>query len=174
IGMDVSAHVVEAVSAGFAPRMDAPFETAIQILLRAGRLGQKNGRGFYKYERGDKGRPRKEIDPETEQLLAGGQRGGKDSFSAEEITSRMMVPLIFEAARCVEEKIAASPGEADMCLILGLGLPRYLGGALKYADYLGLENLLAQGRRFASLGPIYQPGEQLIGMARRGEVFYPL
>lgn len=174
IGMDVSAHVVEAVSSGFAPRMDVPFETAIQTLLCAGRLGQKNGRGFYKYERGAKGRPRKEMDPVTQQLLAEGQRGGKASFSAEEITSRMMVPLIFEAARCVEEKIAASPGEADMCLILGLGLPRYLGGALKYADYLGLENLIAQGRRFASLGPIYQPGEQLIGMARRGEVFYPL
>ncbi|MGH6848619.1 MAG: hypothetical protein ACREC0_14660 [Methylocella sp.] len=40
-----------------------------------------------------------------------------------------------EAARCVEDGIVASPGDVDMCLILGLALPRYLGGALKYADY---------------------------------------
>ncbi|MCI0598838.1 MAG: fatty acid oxidation complex subunit alpha FadB, partial [Beijerinckiaceae bacterium] len=138
IGMDISGHVVDIVSAGFAPRMHVPFETAIQILLRAGRLGQKNGHGFYRYERDAKGRPRKVIDEETQRLLAPGQPHGRTSMGADEIRARMMLPLILEAARCAGEGIAASPGEVDMCLILGLGLPRYLGGALKYADYLGL------------------------------------
>ena len=78
IGMDISHHVVEIVSAGFAPRMDVPFETALQILLRAGRLGQKNGHGFYKYESDSKGRPRKDIDPETERLLARGATQWQD------------------------------------------------------------------------------------------------
>ena len=104
IGMDISQHVVEIVSAGFAPRMDVGFETGIEILLRAGRLGQKNGHGFYKYQSDSKGRPRKEIDPETEALLAAGQPKGKTSFGEEEIVSRMMLPLILEAARCVEDR----------------------------------------------------------------------
>ncbi|MGB6372220.1 MAG: 3-hydroxyacyl-CoA dehydrogenase family protein, partial [Methylocella sp.] len=165
--------VVEIVSRGFAPRMDAPFESALEILLRDGRLGQKNGRGFYKYESDSKGRPRKEIDQETERLLAAGQPNGKTSIGEEEIVARMMLPLILEAARCVEDGIAASPGEVDMCLILGLGLPRYLGGALKYADYLGLKNVVDRADNWAGLGPIYRPSERLRAMAAGGEVFYP-
>ena len=174
IGMDISQHVVEIVSAGFAPRMDVTFETAIELLLRAGRLGQKNGHGFYKYQTDAKGRPRKEIDPETERLLAAGQPNGKTSFSEEDIVARMMLPLILEAARCVEDGIAASPGDVDMCLILGLGLPRYLGGALKYADYLGLKTVVESAGNRESLGPIYRPSEHLRAMAAAGDVFYPL
>jgi 3-hydroxyacyl-CoA dehydrogenase / enoyl-CoA hydratase / 3-hydroxybutyryl-CoA epimerase / enoyl-CoA isomerase len=173
IGMDVSHHVVQIISEGFAPRMDVPFESAVQILLREGRLGQKNGHGFYKYQSESKGRPRKEIDPDTERLLAQGQPNGKTRVGEEEIAARMMLPLILEAARCVEDGIAASPGEVDMCLILGLGLPRYLGGALKYADYLGLKNVVARCDTWAGLGPIYRPSERLRAMAAAGEVFYP-
>jgi 3-hydroxyacyl-CoA dehydrogenase/enoyl-CoA hydratase/3-hydroxybutyryl-CoA epimerase/enoyl-CoA isomerase len=173
IGMDISHHVVEIISAGFAPRMDVPFETAIEILLRDGRLGQKNGHGFYKYESDSKGRPRKEIDPDTERLLAAGQPNGKTRIGEDEITARMMLPLILEAARCVEDGIAASPGQVDMCLILGLGLPRYLGGALKYADYLGLKNVVERADGLASLSPVYCPSERLRAMAASGEVFYP-
>ena len=173
IGMDISGHVVDIVSAGFAPRMEVAFKTAIELLLDAGRLGQKNGHGFYKYQNDSKGRPRKEIDPETERLLAAGQPNGKTGLGEEEIVMRMMLPLILEAARCVEDKIAASPGEVDMCLILGLGLPRYLGGALTYADHLGLKTVVEKADQWASLGPIYRPSERLRAMANAGDVFYP-
>jgi 3-hydroxyacyl-CoA dehydrogenase/enoyl-CoA hydratase/3-hydroxybutyryl-CoA epimerase/enoyl-CoA isomerase len=172
IGMDISGHVVDIVSAGFAPRMDMPFETAIQILLREGRLGQKNGRGFYRYEHDTKGRPRKEHDEETQRLLALRHRGEPRSLSAEEIVERMMLPLILEAARCAGEGIAGSPGEVDMCLILGLGLPRYLGGALKYADYLGLSNVVSKAERWAGMSPVYRPSKHLHAMAEAGEAFY--
>ncbi len=174
IGMDISGHVVAIVSAGFRPRMDAPFESAIQILLRAGRLGQKNARGFYKYAPDAKGRPRKDFDDDTERLLAAGQSQPAQTMSAEEIVARMMLPLILESARCAEEGIAASPGEVDMCLILGLGLPRYLGGVLKYADYLGLSNVVCRAENWASVSPIYEPSERLRAMAAAGEAFYPL
>jgi 3-hydroxyacyl-CoA dehydrogenase/enoyl-CoA hydratase/3-hydroxybutyryl-CoA epimerase/enoyl-CoA isomerase len=173
IGMDILHHVVEIVSAGFAPRMDVPFETAVQILLRDGRLGQKNGHGFYKYESDSKGRPRKEIDRDTERLLVAGQPKVKTRVSEEEIVARMILPLILEAARCVEDGIVDSPGQMDMCLILGLGLPRYLGGALKYADYLGLKNVVERADGLASLSPIYHPSERLRAMAAAGDVFYP-
>jgi 3-hydroxyacyl-CoA dehydrogenase/enoyl-CoA hydratase/3-hydroxybutyryl-CoA epimerase/enoyl-CoA isomerase len=173
IGMDIAHHVVEIVSAGFAPRMDVPFETALEILLRDGRLGQKNGHGSYRYENDSKGRPRKDIDSDTERLLASRQPNGKTSIGEEEIVARMMLPLILEAARCVEDGITASPGEVDMCLILGLGLPRYIGGALKYADYLGLTNVVDRADNLAGLSPIYRPSERLRAMAAAGEVFYP-
>lgn len=174
IGMDISQHVVEIVSAGFAPRMEMSFESAIEILLRAGRLGQKNGRGFYKYERDSKGRPRKETDPETDRLLASGQPQGKSDLGNAEIVTRMMLPLILEAGRCVEDGIAGSPGEVDNCLILGLGLPRYLGGALKYADYLGLKTVVESADKWVGLSPIYRPSERLRAMAASGETFHPV
>src|SRR5262249_28423266 len=96
------------------------------------------------------------------------------TMSAEEIIARMMLPLILEAARCVEEGIAASPGEVDMCLVLGLGFPRYLGGALKYADYLGLSNVVSRASNWANVSPIYEPSARLRAMATAGEAFYPL
>jgi 3-hydroxyacyl-CoA dehydrogenase / enoyl-CoA hydratase / 3-hydroxybutyryl-CoA epimerase / enoyl-CoA isomerase len=172
IGMDISGHVVDIVSAGYGQRMEVPFETAIQTLLRAGRFGQKNGRGFYKYEPDAKGRPRKDFDEDTARLLAPVQPHGKRNIDAGEITARMMLPLILEAARCAEEGIAASPGEVDMCLILGLGLPRYLGGALKYADYLGLTNVISRADNWADLSPIYRPSERLRAMAGTKDAFY--
>jgi 3-hydroxyacyl-CoA dehydrogenase / enoyl-CoA hydratase / 3-hydroxybutyryl-CoA epimerase / enoyl-CoA isomerase len=174
IGMDIAAHVVDIMSAGYAPRMNVAFETAIQILLRAGRLGQKNGRGFYKYSPDAKGRPRKDFDAEMPRLVAPSQSRESRSMSMEETVERMMLPLILEAARCVEEGAAASPADVDMCLILGLGLPRYLGGALKYADWLGLSNVVSGADNFVPISPVYRPSERLRAMAAAGEAFYPL
>lgn len=173
IGTDISQHVVEIVSAGFPERMQTSFTSAIEILLREKRLGQKNGRGFYKYANDSKGRPRKEADPETDRLLAEAQPNGRSEIGEADIIERMMLPLILEAARCVEDGVVGSPGEADMSLILGLGLPRYLGGALAYADYLGLASVVERAGKWASLGAVYRPSEPLRAMAASGEVFYP-
>ncbi|MEJ0092503.1 MAG: fatty acid oxidation complex subunit alpha FadB [Methylocella sp.] len=173
IGLDITHHVIEIVSTGFSGRMEAPPNSAINILLADKRLGQKNGRGFYRYVNDLKGRPRKEIDPAVDALLASGRPGAKASISEAEIIERMMLPLILEAARCLEEGVVASPGEADMCLIHGLGLPRYLGGALKYADYLGLKNVVERAAKWERLGAIYHPSEKFLAMAAKGEAFYP-
>ena len=82
IGIDISHHVVEIVSAGFADRMEVPSPSAIELLKSAGRLGQKNGHGFYIYSRDPKGRPRKEIDPAiTDAILAAGQPNGKNGLA---------------------------------------------------------------------------------------------
>ena len=172
IGLDISHHVVEIVSAGFSPRMAAPHPSAIDLLAADGRLGQKNGRGFYLYARDPKGRPHKDRDPTVPGLLAAGQPNGKTSISDSDIIERMMLPLIFEAARCYEDGVVGSPGEADMCLILGVGLPRYLGGALKYADWLGLKNVVERASKWEHLGAIYKPSEAFCERAASGKGFY--
>ena len=53
---------------------------------------------------------------------------------------RMMIPMINEVVRCLEEQIIASPAEADIALVYGLGFPPFRGGALCYLDSLGLKN----------------------------------
>lgn len=172
IGLDISHHVVEIVSAGFPERMAHPHPSAIDILQADGRLGQKNGRGFYLYAKDPKGRPRKDADPAVPALLAAGQPRGKTTITDAEIIERMMLPLILETARCVEDGIVGSPGEADMCLLLGLGLPRYLGGALKYADWLGLQNIVERSVKWRSFGEIYRPSEKFSARAAAGKGFY--
>ncbi len=172
IGLDISHHVVEIVSAGFPERMAPPHPSAIDILQADSRLGQKNGRGFYAYARDSKGRPRKDADPAVAALLAAGQPHGKAVISDAEIIERMMLPLIFEAARCFEDGVTGSPGEADMCLLLGLALPRYLGGALKYADWLGLRTIVERSVKWRGLGEIYRPSEKFSATAAAGKGFY--
>jgi 3-hydroxyacyl-CoA dehydrogenase / enoyl-CoA hydratase / 3-hydroxybutyryl-CoA epimerase / enoyl-CoA isomerase len=172
IGLDISHHVVEIVSAGFPERMAPPHPSAIDILQADSRLGQKNGRGFYAYTRDPKGRPRKDADPAVPALLAAGQPHGKAAISDAEIIERMMLPLIFEAARCFEDGVTGSPGEADMCLLLGLALPRYLGGALKYADWLGLRTIVERSVKWRGLGEIYRPSEKFSARAAAGKGFY--
>ncbi len=172
IGLDISHHVVEIVSAGFPERMVSAHPSAIDILTSDGRLGQKNGRGFYVFTRDPKGRPRKDSDPAVPALLAAGQPRGTAAIADADIVERMMLPLIFETARCVEDGIVGSPGEADMCLLLGLGLPRYLGGALKYADWLGLKDIVARAQKWESLGEIYKPSEKFSARAAAGKGFY--
>ncbi|MGO9674283.1 MAG: hypothetical protein ACLPSF_09005 [Methylocella sp.] len=62
-----------------------------------------------------------------------------------------------------------------MRLILGLGLPRYLGGALKHADdadYLGIKTVVEPAAKWESLGAIYQPNEKFAARAANGTPFY--
>ncbi len=172
IGLDICQHIIEILWQDFPDRMAAPKPSAIELLKADGRLGQKNGHGFYLYAKDPKGRPHKDADPAVPALLAAGQTGAGEVISDADIAERMMLPLIFEAARCVEDGIVGSPGEADMCLLLGLGLPRYLGGALKYADYLGLKTVVERAAKWESLGAIYKPSEKFLERAASGKGFY--
>ncbi|STJ57685.1 multifunctional fatty acid oxidation complex subunit alpha [Escherichia coli] len=58
----------------------------------------------------------------------------KRDFSEEEIIARMMIPMVNEVVRCLEEGIIATPAEADMALVYGLGFPPFHGGAFRWLD----------------------------------------
>jgi len=172
VGMDTLQHVLEVISGGFAQRMRIDFPQAVQMWVSQGRLGQKSGAGYYRYETDPKGRPRKLIDPQTERLLAGVQPGGRASFSDQELHDRLMLPMIIEAARCLEEGIAATAAEVDMSLVLGLGFPRHAGGPLKYADWLGMQEVVARCDAYAALGPLYSPTDAMRSAAAKGVTYY--
>jgi len=172
VGMDTLLHVLDTISAGFAPRMQLDFPHAVRLFVDRGRLGQKSGVGFYRYETDPKGRPRKSVDPDTVALLASVQPNGPRNFTAAELRERLMLPMIIEAIRCLEEGIVGSAAEVDLSLILGLGFPRYTGGPLQYADWLGMNHLLARADQFASLGPLYAATEGMRQSARTGRTFY--
>lgn len=174
VGIDTSHHVGDVLAEGYPDRMGKDFRTALDVMYEAKRFGQKNGIGFYKYETDPKGKPKKLVVPETYELIAQVQPNGQKDFSDEEIIERLMFPMIIETARCLEEKIVETANEADMGLILGVGFPPHLGGALKYADSIGLANLVEKCKKYESLGKLYEPTATMKAMAAAGQRYYPL
>lgn len=172
VGMDTGSHVSDIISAGYAERMPYLEHDALRLMSTNKRFGQKNGVGFYRYETDPNGKPRRSVADDTRALLAQIQPNGTRDFSDNEIIERMMLPLIIEAAHALEDGVVASPVELDMALLLGIGFPAYLGGALKYADWLGLAHVVERAEAYAALGPGYRPTERMRAMASQGLRFY--
>ena len=121
-------------------------------LVEAGRLGQKSGAGFYRY------------DPETRQqtsdpeVLAIIEREAKAlgverrEIESEEIVDRLILALVNEGMRIVEEGIAQRPGDIDIVYVYGYGFPPWRGGPMHYADAVGLDKVYARVAEFKRFG----------------------
>ena len=181
VGLDTAYHAGQVMAEanpdrlppGADGRKSADLKSPVQLLYEAGYFGQKNGKGFYVYEKDRKGRPQKTYDPAVEEILRPGMVGGSEEIAPEAIVERMMLPMIFEASRCLEQDIVDTPTELDMSLVFGLGFPPFLGGLLRYADKLGAAALLKGAEKYAGLGALYQPTAQIEEMAKSGKGFHP-
>jgi 3-hydroxyacyl-CoA dehydrogenase len=111
-------------------------------MCEANNFGQKTGKGYYDYAAGAKARvPNPEVMDliDTDRTTTGTiQR----FFTKEQIIRRYMAAMVNEAAKVVGEGIARRPLDVDMTLLFGYGFPRYWGGPLKWADIVGLPDLL--------------------------------
>jgi 3-hydroxyacyl-CoA dehydrogenase/enoyl-CoA hydratase/3-hydroxybutyryl-CoA epimerase/enoyl-CoA isomerase len=170
VGMDTAVHAAGVMAEGFPDRMKPDFKSTTQVLVEHKRYGQKSGKGYYSYAPDKKGRPKKSPDPETAELIKDVVAARKD-FAPEEIVARCMVPMVNEVARCLEEKIVASPQEADMALIYGIGFPPFRGGACRYVDQTGAANFVALADKYAALGKQYEAPKLLRDMATSGKKF---
>ncbi|MBI3171793.1 MAG: fatty acid oxidation complex subunit alpha FadB, partial [Hydrocarboniphaga effusa] len=174
VGIDTSHHVGDVLAEGYPDRMsNTEFKSALDVMYEQKRYGQKNGIGFFKYETDPKGKPVKKVDPQTAELIASQQPKGKKDFTEEEIIDRLMIPMIIETVRCLDEGIVETPTEADMGLIMGIGFPPFRGGALKYADTIGLKTILDKCAKYASLGKLYEPTTSMKKMAAEGQRYFP-
>lgn len=171
VGIDTAHHALDVMSQGFPDRMKYDFKSVIDLQYEAGRYGQKNSKGFFTYSQDQKGRPVKAVDPEMQSFLKPAVKNTL-SFTDDEIIERMMLPMIFEASRCLEEKIVASAVEVDLSVLYGLGYPPFRGGVMRYADSLGASKLVELGAKYASLGKMYEPTHQIKEMAKSGKSFY--
>ncbi|MEX2489492.1 MAG: 3-hydroxyacyl-CoA dehydrogenase family protein, partial [Pseudomonadales bacterium] len=171
VGLDIAVHAGDVVANGFPDRLQLDYQSATHLLLESGRYGQKNGKGYYQYEKDEKGRPQKSADPEVKQMLAEHAVESK-TFSEDELVTRMMVPMATEIARCLEDGIVGSPQEADQALLYGLGFPRFRGGICRWMDETGLARICEMADQYAHLGGIYQPTDTMRRMAENGDTWY--
>ncbi len=172
VGIDTAHHAQAVMAEGFPDRMKSEQRTSLDLMYEEGRYGQKNGKGYYLYQMDKKGRPQKLQDEAVAGLLAQVQPQDAAEFSDKDIIDRLMIPMVIETARCLEERIVDTPNEADMGLILGIGFPPFRGGALKYADTLGLAAIVEKAAKFAHLGKLYEPTARMREMAANGETYY--
>jgi len=170
VGIDTAHHADQVMAAGFPERMSHEGESVIDRMFSLERFGQKNSKGFYRYEMDRKGKPKKLADDEVDGLISG-VVGQEREFSDQEIIERMMIPLCIETVRCLEEGIVASPAEADMALIYGIGFPPFRGGVFHYLDEMGMAAFCEMADKYTDLGPLYQPTEKMRQMAISGEQY---
>lgn len=154
-------------------RRGTPFPIA-DAIVESGRLGQKTGAGYYRYEPGDR---TPYPNPETEALiLATSERLGiaRREIAEPEMVERLLFPLINEGARILEEGIALRASDVDLVWINGYGWPRHLGGPMFHADEAGLANIVARLREMAAEtpgDPSLQPAGLLVELAQKGQSF---
>jgi 3-hydroxyacyl-CoA dehydrogenase/enoyl-CoA hydratase/3-hydroxybutyryl-CoA epimerase/enoyl-CoA isomerase len=168
IGLDTMVHADQVLQAGYPERMGHADRPIIEHLLEQGALGQKNGRGFYDYSNGPK---HKQASGEALALIRE-RVSRQQTLSDQEIIDRMMIPLCLESFRCLDEGIVGTAAEVDMGLILGLGFPKFRGGALRFIDHVGAEVFAAKVERWAAAGPLYQLPDSFREHCRQGKRFF--
>ncbi|MBB1418043.1 fatty acid oxidation complex subunit alpha FadB [Pseudoalteromonas sp. SG44-1] len=171
VGIDTAYHCTGVMADGFPERMSRAEKDPVTIFANEKRFGQKNKAGFYQYAPDRRGRLKKAQDPQAVELLSAITDAPKE-FDKQEIIDRCMIPMINEVLLCLQENIVASPQEADMALIYGIGFPPFRGGAFRYLDQTGLANFVATADKYAHLGAIYQVSEQTRKWAEEGRIFY--
>jgi 3-hydroxyacyl-CoA dehydrogenase len=138
-------------------------------MVAADRLGQKNGRGYYRYERGDR---KRYTDPDVDAILARErERAGvaPSDPSDDEIVERCVYALVNEGARILGERIAASASDIDTIWTNGYGFPKARGGPMAYAQSVGIDVVLAKIRAFAQRDPAFwSPAPTLEAAAKTG------
>ncbi|MFT5709748.1 MAG: 3-hydroxyacyl-CoA dehydrogenase/enoyl-CoA hydratase/3-hydroxybutyryl-CoA epimerase [Halioglobus sp.] len=171
VGIDTGVHAAAVMAEGFPDRMQHEFKDVSEVMFENDRLGQKNDIGFYKYVPDRKGRKQKTVDEETYALIKP-HVGEPAEFEAQDIVTRMMIPLCTEIVRCLEDKIVGSAAEADMALIYGIGFPVFRGGAMRHIDSVGVKEFVALCDQYAHLGKLYEAPQMLKDMAANGQSFF--
>tara|TARA_R110001583_G_scaffold9948_1_gene46372 strand:- start:10864 stop:13053 length:2190 start_codon:yes stop_codon:yes gene_type:complete len=171
VGMDTGHHAEGLIAAAYPDRYLTGVKTPTDALFAAGRLGQKSGAGYYRYEADKRGKLKKSSDPAAHDVIQSVVSGSL-LLTDDDIVQRMMIPLCLEAMRCLEEGIADAVADIDVALINGVGFPRYLGGAFGYMDSVGLQDFVSQCDHYSDLGMAYQPTARLRDMAAAGQCFY--
>jgi 3-hydroxyacyl-CoA dehydrogenase/enoyl-CoA hydratase/3-hydroxybutyryl-CoA epimerase len=143
IGFDVASHAGRELGTAFGERLaPAPMLT---LLMDDGRLGKKNGRGFYLYQDGKS----RGVDQGVAEAARGGaQPGGR--VSNEDIRRRLLYLMVNEAAWALEEEVVDSADMVDLAMIMGTGFPPFRGGLLRWADDEGVRRIHEALTEFAS------------------------
>ena len=161
VGVDVGEKVANILHNAYGERM---FTTPLMAkMLEKGWLGAKSKKGFYDYSS-----KKPKLNSEVNSL-----QYGRVELDDKVILDRAILTMINEASRCLEEKVVDNARYLDMAMVMGTGFPAFRGGLMRYADSLGIENVVERLNDFSTrYGDRFAPSELLVRMAEEGELFY--
>jgi 3-hydroxyacyl-CoA dehydrogenase/enoyl-CoA hydratase/3-hydroxybutyryl-CoA epimerase len=169
VAVDLAWKILQATKADLgADAIDERQEALLEeLVVKRGRLGRKNGKGFYDYP----DQAPKRLWPGLIEVV-GEPRPG-EIYSVTELKTRFLAIQALETARCVEEGVITDMRDADVGGILGFGFAPFTGGPLSYIDGMGVKDFVELCDRFAGRhGSRFKPSPLLIEMAIKGESFY--
>jgi 3-hydroxyacyl-CoA dehydrogenase len=152
---------------------DMAYSKFADKVCELGRFGQKTGKGFYRYEPGNrKALPDPEIDALLDKYRTEHGLQGRE-ISDEEIVERCIYGLVNTGARILEEGIALRASDIDMVYLAGYGFPAHRGGPMFYADCVGLDKVVAAIEKFQKgyHGEQWQLAPLLVKLAKEGKRF---
>jgi len=160
VGGDVCQHVAD----DLLNRLETKFPNSnlLRRMIEEGNLGKKTGQGFYKY---NKGKSNGVCDVPV-----------SDNFNIncenEEIVDRLILIMVNEAIRCLQEKVVESPKDVDFGMIMGTGWAPFRGGPISYCDNLGADEVVKKLNKLATKSKYFEPCELLIEHANKNKKFY--
>jgi 3-hydroxyacyl-CoA dehydrogenase / enoyl-CoA hydratase / 3-hydroxybutyryl-CoA epimerase len=169
VAVDLAWRILKATEADLGEKAIDPRQKALlaEMVERRGRLGRKNGKGFYDYpEKGPK-----KLWPGLADLQV--KKLDPDTIDIAELKHRLLGIQALETARCLEEKVLTDVREADVGSILGFGFAPFSGGTLSYIDMMGTKNFVSLCEKLAKkYGQRFAPCALLVEMARHGKTFH--
>jgi len=167
VGLDIAVHAGGVMQAAFPDRVQP--STILPAMVEAGRIGKKAGRGFFDY--GGKKKDRGEESAATAAIIAAHRRDERQ-FTSEELTDRLLLPMLLEATRVLEDGVAANVRDVDLALIYGIGFPPFRGGLLFWADTLGAAAIVEKLKCYHVLGKRFEATATLESAAKQNRRFY--
>ncbi len=167
VGLDVCLKVVKIFRKSLGERIEVP--AIAEKLSVSGRLGKKNGRGFYLYD--DRG---KELSVDRKVYSDLGLNEPTDKLTEREVLERGILTMVNEGALALlEDRIVDKPEQVDLAMIMGTGFPPFRGGLLKYADTLGTKYIANELEMYAAkCGRRLSPSQPLANLAKNDRKFY--
>ena len=165
VGLDTAFYAGMVMASAFGDRIDA--SPLIPAFVKAGRLGRKTGRGFYRYQGVGHDARLQAVDEALATTLEPYRLPDRPATD-DDITNRLFLPMLLEAVRLLEEGVVRDGCDIDLAVIYALGFPAFRGGLLAWGDNLGAAEILRRLERFADLGPRMIPPASLCDHARSG------
>jgi 3-hydroxyacyl-CoA dehydrogenase/enoyl-CoA hydratase/3-hydroxybutyryl-CoA epimerase len=169
VALDLGWKILKATEADLGPEAVDQKQKALlaELVEKRGRLGRKNGKGFYDYPATGP----KRLWPGLAELQP--TKLDSDTIDIRELKHRFLAVQSLEAARCIEEGVITDVREADVGSILGWGFAPFTGGTISFIDMMGTKRFVELCQALEKKhGPRFAPPKLLLDMAAQDETFY--